>query len=356
MSKKIFTKLLASICLMGPVAVTMQMTPQVVQAASGKVQVKGTKKIRLFNSKGKKTKYFAYPGKKYTYSTKKKLKIGKKSYSAYKLTANSYWLLAKKAVVVKNATALAPTSAYTQAMIKLPSGYTRSALLAAYKGEPSSSFINASMKGMEINNFSRIAAGEGSSDKKIINPTKLTPSEEKELAEFSLKLINSAREQLGLHPWVYSSGTQTLANDIAKEYTNNGRSIKDGVHYIDGIVRACKENGLNLDDNYVEDMAGFTINKTTMPMGEMKRDVYFGLKQMIFGFAGAGENTRNDRSLYREWEHAGDLFNTQDSVHDGDYNYYGFSISRTKNTYSMHFISVPNFVVESSKYNSSFRP
>lgn len=103
-------------------------------------------------------------------------------------------------------------------------------------------------------------------------------------------------------------------------------------------------------------MAGFTINKTTMPMGEMKRNVYFGLKQMIFGFAGSGEDERKNKSLYREWEHAGDLFNTQGSSHDGDHNYYGFSISKTGKIYSMHFISVPTFIVESEKYNTNFRP
>ena len=36
MSKKIFTKLLTSICLMGPISTTIQITPQVVQAASNK--------------------------------------------------------------------------------------------------------------------------------------------------------------------------------------------------------------------------------------------------------------------------------------------------------------------------------
>ena len=31
-----------------------------------------------------------------------------------------------------------------------------------------------------------------------------------------------------------------------KEYQDNGRSISDGDHYISGIVRACKKNGLDL--------------------------------------------------------------------------------------------------------------
>lgn len=275
MSNKFFTKLLIGVCLAGPIApAMMQMTTQVVQAASKKVQVKGTKKVRLYTSKGKKTKYYAWPGKKYSYSSKKKIKIGKKKYTAYNLTANPYWLLAKNAKVVK-----ATATNYSEAKIKLPSGYTLPALLEAYKGNPSSSFVKASMEGMEINNFSRIASGESSDDEKIINPSKLTASEQRELMEFSLKVINSAREQLCLRPWVASSGAQKLADDIAKEYQENGRSIKDGDHYVPGIVKACKQNGLNLDDNYVEDMAGFTISKKTMPMGEMKRNIYFGIKQ-----------------------------------------------------------------------------
>ena len=32
------------------------------------------------------------------------------------------------------------------------------------------------------------------------------------------------------------------------------------------------------------------VKEKIMSMAEMKRNIYFGLKQMIFGFAGAGEN------------------------------------------------------------------
>lgn len=352
MTRKMIATLLAGVCLMGPASTLAQTHPQTVQAVSwGKVQVKGNKKVRLYTSKGKKSKYYAYAGKKYSYSAKKHIKIGKKKYLAYKIGNNSHWLLAKNAKLVKKT-----VEKYSQAVIKMPSSYTRQALLEAYKGNPSKKFIEASMKGMEENNFSRIATGENASDKKIINPDKLTTSEQRELTDFSLKVINSAREQLDLKPWLYNESTQKLADDIAKEYEQHGRSIKDQEHYIAGIVRACKKNGLNLDDNYVEDMAGFTVDENTMSMGEMKRNVYFGLKQMIFGFAGSGESERTNKSLYREWEHAGDIFNTQGSSHDGDYNYYGFSISKVGKVYSMHYISIPTFIVESSEYNSSFRP
>lgn len=355
MNKKMITTLLASVCLLGTASTIMQTMPQTVQAATkGRVQVKGNKKVRLYTAKGKKTKHYAYVGKKYAYSTKKQIKIGKKKYLAYKLSANSCWLLAKNAKLVKKTSTASST--YAQTTIRMPQGYTHEALLEAYKGQPSASFIKASMEGMEINDFSRGVNGETKADEKMINPDKLTASEQKELAEFSLRMINSAREQLGLKPWIYSTGVQKLADDVAEEYQNNGRSIKDNGHYVAGIVRACQKNGLNLDDNYVEDMAGFSINKRTMSMGEMKRNVYFGLKQMIFGFAGANETERNNKSLYHEWEHAGDLFNTQGSRHDGDYNYYGFSISKTGNVYSMHYISVPTFIVNSTQYNTSFRP
>lgn len=344
--------LLTSVCLMGPASIFTQTNPQVVQAASkGKLQVKGNKKVRLYTSSGKKSKYYAYTSKTYSYSAKKYLKIGNKKYLAYKIGNNSHWILAKNVKLVNN-----QLTKYGQATIKLSSGYTRSALLQAYKGKPSEKFIEASVKGVEENDFSRTMAGESASDKEIIDIDNLSTAQKRELTDFSLRLINSARQQLGLTPWIYSNATQKLADDIANKYAQNGRSIKDQGHYVAGIVKACQENGLKLDDNYVEDMAGFTTSQSTMSMGEMKRNVYFGLKQMIFGFAGSGENERTNRSLYREWEHAGDLFNTQGSSHDGDYNYYGFSISKTGKVYSMHYISVPSFIVNNAKYNANFRP
>ncbi|GAA3627537.1 hypothetical protein GCM10022297_02580 [Lactobacillus hamsteri] len=255
-------------------------------------------------------------------------------------------------------TVQAASKKYVKAKMKLPKGYTRSALLKAYQGKPSASFIKASMKGMKDNDFSRIKAGESARDNKTkININKLTAKQKKELANFALKMINEARADLKLKPWKYSSGVQTLANDIAKEYTQNKRGINNGSHYVPGIVRACQKNGLNLEDNYVEDMAGFTSPTPKMTMTAMKKNIYFGLKQMMFGYVGSNEKGRNKKNNYREWEHAGDLFNTQGSKNtDGDYNYFGFSVSKNGKVYSMHFISVPTFVVNSSKYNLSFRP
>lgn len=246
-------------------------------------------------------------------------------------------------------------SKYRSAKLTLPKGYTRGELLKAYQGKASSKFIKASMKGMDSNNFSRISTAESAKDNKTkINPAHLTAKQQKTLAKFSLRLINEARKKLGLKAWVYNSATEKLANDIAKEYASHGRSIKDGDHYVAGIVRACQKNGLNLNDNYVEDMAGFSTRAKKMTMTKMKKNIYFGIKQMIFGYTGSSERNRKKKSYYREWEHAGDLFNTQGSKHDGDYNYYGFSVSKTGRVYSMHFISVPSFIVKSDQYNINF--
>ncbi|MDF7639342.1 SEC10/PgrA surface exclusion domain-containing protein [Lactobacillus sp. ESL0791] len=336
---------------------------QTVQAArtQGHVFVRGKKNIRLYKGNGKSSHYFAVPKKKYAYSAKKYLKIGRKKYLAYRIGNQSQWLLAKKARVVKHQNKpepkpQEPATAYQEAKMKMPDGYTRSELLKAYQGHPSPAFILASMKGMDNNNFSRSQISESKEDDDtIINPAALTLDQSLELSQFSLRLINEARSDLGLRPWTYSLGTQKLADDISNEYTQNNKTIQDG-HYVQGIVRACKANGLNLDDNYIEDMAGFYNLNQTMSITEMKKNIYFGLKQMLFGYTGSGEEQRAQQDYYQEWEHAGDLFNTQGSTHDGDYDYFGFSISRNNNIYSLHFINVATFIVDSKKYNTSFKP
>lgn len=334
----------------GSIISSFDTNPQIVQASAKKyLKIKGNKKVRLYKSNGKKSKYYAKAKKKYSYTSKKYLKVSGKKQLAYKIGDKSHYVLAKNVTLIKKTT-------YKKATIKLPKGYTRAALLKAYQGKPSQNFIKASIKGMNDNNFSRTKTAESKKDNQTkINPAKLTVNQRKELAKFSLRLINSARKDLKLKPWVYNSQVEKLAQDIATEYNSNGRGIEDGDHYVAGIVRACKRNGLNLDDNYVEDMAGFAHNGSKMTMTEMKKNIYFGIKQMIFGYTGANEVNRKNKNYYREWEHAGDLFNTQGSKHDGDFNYYGFSISKVGNVYSMHYISVPSFIINSAEYNINFK-
>ena len=316
----------------------------------GYVKTRSNKKVRLYTIKGKHSNFYASPKYRYPYSSKKK--IGKQKRVAYKIGNNSHWILAKDATVIKQQS----PKKYVQAQLQMPVGYTKLELLQAYQGNPSQAFINASIKGMKTNSFSRISAAENEEDNhNMVDLAKPTPEQIDTLTTFSLGLINQARSQLGLNLWQDSVGARKLARDIAIQYTENNKTIKDS-HYVTGIVKACKSNGLNLDDNYVEDMAGFYNPDRTMSMTELKKSVYFGLKQMIFGYTGSGEEGRNDRSNYQEWEHAGDLFNTQGSLHDGDYNYYGFSLSHNNDICSMHFISVPTYIVKNNTYNTGFKP
>ncbi|MEB3363465.1 SEC10/PgrA surface exclusion domain-containing protein [Lactobacillus sp. R2/2] len=186
---------------------------------------------------------------------------------AYKIGNNSHWILAKDVKVIKKST----KRVYTKAKMVLPSGYTKTELLSAYQGKPSKSFIDASMQGMKINDFSRLKVSESKADDETqVDLGQLTPQQIGDLTAFSLRLINEARNDLNLAPWVASGGTGKLAADIALEYSKNNKTIKDS-HYVPGIVRACNANGLKLDDNFVEDMAGFYNPNSTMTMTELKR-------------------------------------------------------------------------------------
>ncbi|WEV40158.1 SEC10/PgrA surface exclusion domain-containing protein [Lactobacillus sp. ESL0681] len=321
-----------------------------VQAATvkGYIKVKHHQRVRLYHLSGKHSNYYALAKYRYPYS--KKGKIGRKKLVAYKIGNNSHWILAKDVKLSK------PAAKYQQAKLKLPKGYTKKALLQAYQGKPSKAFVTASMQGMQDNNFSRGKKSENKRDEQEqVDLTNVSQTQLTELTSFSLRLINNARKDLALKPWVNSSGTQKLAQDIAKEYSDHRQTIANG-HYVAGIVSASQANGLNLNDNYVEDMAGFYHQSSIMTMAQLKQNIYFGLKQMIFGYVGSGEADRNNRSLYQEWQHAGDLFNIQGSIHDRDYNYFGFSISQTENICSLHYISVPTYIVKSEKYNQGFKP
>ena len=79
------------------------------------------------------------------------------------------------------------------ASITLPAGYTKSAIIKWNQtGKASKALIDASKKGMKENINS-----DAGSDNTLVNVTKLTASQQKELSQYTLSLINSARHQLG---------------------------------------------------------------------------------------------------------------------------------------------------------------
>lgn len=127
------------------------------------------------------------------------------------------------------------------ASITLPAGYTKSAIIKWNQtGKASKALIDASKKGMKENTNS-----DAGSDNTLVNVTKLTASQQKELSQYTLSLINSARHQLGKQGWTYKRGALRFANRVANEYYSHNRSCWDADHYVTGIERAAKASGLN---------------------------------------------------------------------------------------------------------------
>lgn len=344
MNKKWIISSLTSAALLTGGLFSQKTTP--LQAATKTLTIK--QKTPLYTTNGKKTGEYVAAKTVFTYSSSKKIKIGQKYYLAYYLPKKKAWVL-KANVTLNKATS---KKVYRKSSLTLPTGYTRSALLAAFKGNPSKSFKKSCVEGMNDNSFSRIAnlSESKKDDTTKVNLNKLTSEQKRELSEYILRLINQARTQLGLPAWKYSSSAQALANDIASEYVKGNWSISDQRgHYVAGITKACKKNGFSgplIEDNYVENMAGFLSTKNTLTITQIKKDIYFSLKQMIFGYAGSSESERNNPSKYIEWQHAASIFNTQGSSHDGDWDYFAFSISNKGKAYSLHFICIPSFAVK----------
>lgn len=324
-------------------AISFLSTSHSVNASTKLLKVKHS--TNLYSSTGKKTSARLTKAITTTYTKSKYFKLRKEKLLLYYLPKYKKWILASKVSLVKS------IKKYQKAEIILPKNYTRKELLQAFTRTPSVKFKKACLEGMDKNNFSRIAnlAENKRDDQTKINLNKLTIKQKQELTDFTLKLINQARKQLDLPAWHYSSSAQKLAEDIAKQYTLNNKSISDQTgHYIKGITTATKANGFTgplIQDNYVENMGGFLSNKT-ITMTQAKKKIYFILKQMIFGFAGNNENQRKDLNKYLEWQHAASLFNTQGSKHDSDWDYFGLSISKKGKAYTIHFICIPSFMVK----------
>lgn len=242
------------------------------------------------------------------------------------------------------------------ASINLPSGYTKSAIIKWNQtGKASKALINASKKGMKENTDS----GAGS-DNTLVNVTKLTAGQQRELSEYTLSLINSARHQLGKQGWTYKKGALTFANRVAKEYYSHNRSCWDADHYVAGIERAAKASGLNSRVGQVyEDEAGLPISSTyhtnLRPMSVLKNQIYFNVKQMLFGGFSGADSQMNDSSRYIEWEHAGDLLGCRTKSYDAKTKYFGVSFSGLKgdeSKVSVHMMGVAKRYIQNyRKFN-----
>lgn len=245
------------------------------------------------------------------------------------------------------------TSNVEAASITLPAGYTKSAVIEWNQtGRASRALINASKKGMQENNYS-----DAGSDNTLVNVTRLTHSQKVELSRYALSLINSARHQLGKQGWTYKSGALHFADHVANQYYSHDRSCWDADHYVPGIERAAKASGLNSRVGQVyEDEAGLPISSeyhTNMrTMSALKNQIYFNVKQMLFGGFSGSDSQMNDSSRYTEWEHAGDLLGCRTRSYDAKTKYFGISFSGLKGAQSkvsVHMMGVAKRYIQNYK-------
>ncbi|WEV36788.1 SEC10/PgrA surface exclusion domain-containing protein [Lactobacillus sp. ESL0677] len=250
-----------------------------------------------------------------------------------------------------------------KATIKLPAGYTRDELRKAYEGHTNAAFIKACQEGMKTNDFdSTDVIDEVGDDTTIVDPTNLTPEQAQKVISYTLRLINEARADVGLKPWIQSTGVQKLAEDIAAQYNAHGTSVFDGKHDIPGIVAACKENGLNtIKDNWIEDMTGWGYGSKQMSLSELKKHIYQGLTMMLFGRVNAETTPSNLQNC--EWHHAGDLLGTMgSSSFDDEEFYFGLSVTRLDDPnngteYSIHYVHVSSYFINGADSNgNTFNP
>lgn len=239
------------------------------------------------------------------------------------------------------------------ASITLPSGYTKNAVIKWNQtGKASKALINASKKGMMENTNS-----DAGSDNTLVNVTKLTNSQKVELSKYTLSLINSARSQLGKKPWTYRSGALRFADRVANQYYTHNKSCWDPDHYVAGILRAAKASGLNSNAGQVyEDEAGLPISSqygsNLRTMSVLKNQIYFNVKQMLFGGFAGSDSQMNDSSRYTEWEHAGDLLGCRTKNYDAKTKYFGVSFSGLKDDQSkisVHMIGVAKRYIQNYK-------
>lgn len=237
-------------------------------------------------------------------------------------------------------------------------GYTSRRVIKANNGRLSRrdrrKLINGSMAGMRNNHF----YDTNSSDQRIVNVTRLSNGDKVELSKYALAVINSARHQMGKRSWTYKRGALHFANRVAANYNRDGMSCWSSDHDVRGIERAAKASGLNHTAGQVyEDEAGLPITSdwqgTTRSMSALKSQIYFNVKQMLFG--GYYGNNVNNRSAYTEWEHAGDLLGLRSSRrnYDAKTKYFGLSFSSLDNTrISVHMMGVAKrYILNYRKFN-----
>ncbi|KJY58855.1 SLAP domain protein [Lactobacillus kimbladii] len=208
-------------------------------------------------------------------------------------------------------------SNYAENTIVIPSDYTLEKVNKADASGATTEDIraldNASSTGMKTNKFKSESQAD---DEKIVDLNALTNSQSKELSDFFVKMLNSVRVQLNEKPIHTDPNNQKLANDIAAIYLKNKKfgfvtETEPTGHYVNGIVQAAQNNGLNINDNYIEDLnTNFQIEGSTsiftekISMTQAKKFVYDAIVGMLFGGTTEEDGTIREGT---EYHHAASL-------------------------------------------------
>ena len=250
-----------------------------------------------------------------------------------------------------------------QTYITLPAGYTKQRVLDANNNRLSSAdkqaLVDASRQGMEQNTFYDANA----QDKQVmVDTVNLNHDQKVDISNYAVNVINSARRQMGKQNWKLNDSAISFADRVANEYTNNNKSDWDADHYVAGITRAAVASGLKDAGQVYEDEAGLPItsqyDSSIRSMYSLKEQVYFNIKQMLFGGYYGSMSNFSDTSHYTEWGHAGDLLGLRSlRGTDAPTKYFGLSFSGLKSDprkISVHFISVADrYIADRNKFNTS---
>ena len=207
-------------------------------------------------------------------------------------------------------------SNYAVNTIVIPKDYTWEKVSKADKepiDENLRALDRASSEGMKTNRFKSESKND---DEEIIDLNKLTKDQNIKLTNFFIKILNSARTQLGLKEIYADPKNQKLANDIAAIYLRDKKfgfvtETEPTGHYVKGIVEAAHNNGLNIYENNIED-AGINFQtegstsifteKTSMT--QAKKFVYGTIVGMLFGGTTKEDGTIREGT---EYHHAASL-------------------------------------------------
>lgn len=236
-------------------------------------------------------------------------------------------------------------------------GYTKENLVKEYYGKISHAqkqrLIHASIIGMTQNHFEDTNSG----DQRPVNLKHLSRGQKKNLAKYTLALINSARRQVGHRPWRYSKKAMNFARLVGRNYDHDHMSCWSQEHDLPGILRAARKEGLNSHEGQVyEDEAGFYKNQgQAMTLKALKEDLFFNVKQMLFGGYASGNDTSPqavyNASNYTEWHHACDLLGVRHAIDDNARKYFGLSITTLDGTrFSVHVISYDKDLIVNGKH------